>query len=268
MIKLVPSEGLCNRMRVIESAIFLSELFDVELKIYWAPDKGMNHKFIDLFEPIMSSGVSLECVDKAPSLFKKGSINNLYIPSLRRMIKGYDFLDGKNSLSTYDFSKLTKNGKVAIKTCHRLYDSAHNYNCFTPIEEVRERIEVRSQAFNQHTIGVHIRRTDHKNAIRFSPNQLFFEAMESELNKNSETNFYLASDCEKTKSDFKSKFGDALSYAVEIPTRDTLEGIQDAMVELYCLARTKKVYASYWSSFSVTAAEIGGVEKITLSIRE
>lgn len=268
MIMLLPAEGLCNRMRVIESGVILSECFDVDLFIYWAPDTGMRHEFFDLFEPINSPRVSLECVNAAPVLFDNGNRNNFYAPSIRRIIKGYDFLDGKKSLSSYDYSKLERNRNVAIKTCHRFYGSAHDYSSFTPISEIRKRIEIRCRIFNRNTIGVHIRRTDHNNAIRYSPNELFFEAMDAELKINPETNFYLATDCEQTKSDFKKKFGDALFYAQEIPTRDTVEGIQDALVELYCLARTKKLYASYWSSFSDTAAEIGGIEKITLSTQK
>ena len=40
--------------------------------------------------------------------------------------------------------------------------------------------------------------------------------------------------------------------------RNTLTGMQDAVVDLWCLAATSLVVGSYYSSFSDTATELGG----------
>jgi len=48
---LKPLAGLANRMRVLNSGLFLGELFD-EFEIVWETDDYLNAKFSDLFEPI------------------------------------------------------------------------------------------------------------------------------------------------------------------------------------------------------------------------
>jgi hypothetical protein len=46
--------------------------------------------------------------------------------------------------------------------------------------------------------------------------------------------------------------------------RDSADGVVQAAVELYALSRTQRVYGSYWSSFSHTAAHIGGIQEFTV----
>ena len=38
--------------------------------------------------------------------------------------------------------------------------------------------------------------------------------------------------------------------------RDTLDGMREAVVDLWCLAATQRIIGSYWSSFTDTAAEL------------
>ena len=47
-------------------------------------------------------------------------------------------------------------------------------------------------------------------------------------------------------------------------SRTTQQGMVDALVDLVCLSRTPKIFGSYWSSFSETAAALGETELIVL----
>ena len=38
--------------------------------------------------------------------------------------------------------------------------------------------------------------------------------------------------------------------------------MQDALIDLWCLAASRKIIGSYWSSFTDTAADMGGIEKV------
>ena len=38
--------------------------------------------------------------------------------------------------------------------------------------------------------------------------------------------------------------------------------MQDALLDLYCLAAAKKLIGSYWSSFTDIAADMKGIEKV------
>jgi hypothetical protein len=39
--------------------------------------------------------------------------------------------------------------------------------------------------------------------------------------------------------------------------RNSQQGITDAVVDMFCLSKTKYIYGSYWSSFSDIASVIG-----------
>ena len=53
--------------------------------------------------------------------------------------------------------------------------------------------------------------------------------------------------------------GRIVAQPVQSVRRDTLAGMQDAVVDLFCLSRTRKLLGSYWSSFSDMAAELSGI---------
>ena len=52
MITLVPTSGLCNRMRAIASAVSLSKHLGRELEVIWIPDSALGSSFNQLFEPL------------------------------------------------------------------------------------------------------------------------------------------------------------------------------------------------------------------------
>jgi len=53
-------------------------------------------------------------------------------------------------------------------------------------------------------------------------------------------------------------FGDRIIVLPDVDTsRNSVRGMQDALVELYVLSRTNKIFGSHQSSYSETAAQIG-----------
>jgi hypothetical protein len=267
MIKLVPLNGLSNRMRAIDSAIALIDDLGTNLEIYWAEEDGMRCQFDDLFDPIPHDSVSIITSQSLPLRLRKSLKKHLYFPTILRKINSYIFFEAVQNaeLSTFDFSKIQSEQNIIIRSWSRFYENSNQYKLLVPIQSIRERIEVRCNSFDEHTVGVHIRRTDNVKSINKSPNSLFVDAMKLEIEKEPLTNFYLATDCDETKQYFRDIFGDKILSAKDAATRDNVKGIQDAVVELYSLARTQKIYGSFWSSFSKTASHIGGIEGIILS---
>lgn len=106
-------------------------------------------------------------------------------------------------------------------------------------------------------IGVHIRRTDNILSIDNSPEDLFRDKINRLLEEDPSTRFYLATDSEKVKENFKNAFGDSIRHSERKTSRDTLDGICDALTEMYILAGCDAIYGSYFSSFSEAAAIIG-----------
>ena len=224
----------------------------------------MNCAFMDLFEPIPG----VEVIERDPPFALINSETNLYATRLHKLLPNWVILNHHDVKSLvyeqqFDFRQL-KGRNVLMASFVRFFPTAKPFAVFTPIKCLQQRIEEESVLFHQNTIGIHIRRTDNVQSIVHSPTELFEHAIEREIVLNPEVNFYLASDCSDTKQQLHKKYGERIITNFDQSDRTTKEGIQQALVELYALSRTQKILGSYWSSFSDTAANISGIERIVL----
>ena len=105
-------------------------------------------------------------------------------------------------------------------------------------------------------VGVHIRRGDHNLAQERSPTAAFIERMAAE---DAAVRFFLATDSPAEEHALSIHFPNRIITASKAFGRDSTAGMRGAVVDLYALARTSRLLGSYWSSFSETAAEIGGI---------
>jgi hypothetical protein len=104
-------------------------------------------------------------------------------------------------------------------------------------------------------IGVHIRRTDNKKSIEYSPSRLFWETMETYPNDV----FFLASDSEEDRQEAYRRFPGRIITAGTLVPRYAPLGTYYAMLDLYCLSRCSQILGSYYSSFTEIAAAWGGI---------
>ena len=56
--------------------------------------------------------------------------------------------------------------------------------------------------------------------------------------------------------------GKILSNQKRCLQRDSVEGMHDALLDLYCLANTRKIIGSYFSSFTDIAADMHKIPKV------
>ena len=80
-----------------------------------------------------------------------------------------------------------------------------------------------------------------------------------EISKNEDCQFYLATDSEEEKKRLKEIFGERILTLPRAANRNSIAGMQDALVELYVLSRTQKIFGSMQSSYSETAAQISNI---------
>jgi len=264
MINFIPLSGLCNRMRALDSAVSLCRETGSPLRVYWVKAVNMDCSFSDLFKPIPD----LELIEKnRPFVFSDTQVH-LYSPHLYRHLSDWVILNNQNIKEMlerrFDFRILQSCRQVLMSSNVRFYPAAKMYSTFLPIECLRQRIDMESASFHQNTIGIHIRRTDHTLSIDNSPTELFKLSIDKEIALNSNVNFYLASDCVSTKQQLQGIYGDRIITNFDKSDRTSREGMQQALVELYTLSRTRKIYGSFRSSFSTTAAEINGIVIITV----
>jgi len=268
MLELIPTGGLCNKLRTIDAAVSFGKAHNIPLKIYWLKDKEeINCRFHDLYQPIKD--LNLYEVDDLPLKMRPGQLKNLYLPGLLRKLpnagKFFTRVEIKNYINGGgDFKNLydQHNQHLVISTFTRFFPTLKEYDIFKPLPIVEQMIEKETTTFDAFTIGIHIRRSDHNISIAKSPLERFEEEIEKEISKNSSANFYLASDCADTKKQLVNKYGQIIRTNFEPGDRSTLQGMYRGITELYSLSKTTKIYGSYGSSYSGTACKLAGIPRI------
>lgn len=98
-----------------------------------------------------------------------------------------------------------------------------------------------------------------------SPINLFIEKMEYELVQDKNVLFYVATDDNMVRNILVDKFRKNIILQREMEySRNNYNGMMCALTDLINLSNCKKIYGSYWSSFSEVAAAIGNIELIQL----
>ena len=84
--------------------------------------------------------------------------------------------------------------------------------------------------------------------------------MEEAIISNPEMIFFVSTDNESYQNILVNKFGiQRIIFHEKEFSRNKTEGIKDAVIDLFCLSKTSKIYGSYFSSFSYVAARIGNI---------
>jgi len=264
LIRLKPKGGLCNRMRAVDSAIALAHDLEAPLDIYWVRSGDLNCRFDLLFKGIASPSVRIHERRFRPLVFARTHRH------VRAASKLWPFgaltfsKDENRRLESFDFRSMHPKRRVLIESYSRFYANPSPYACFTPTDELRQRVRDRASQFDSHTIGVHVRRADNTKSIAFSPDAVFIEQMRREISVQPSTRFYLATDAMEVKKTLRDLFGERILTTPYEASRRTVEGVQEALVELYVLASTAKILGSYWSTYSTTAAALGKIELVIL----
>lgn len=290
---LLATDGLCNRMRTIDSAITLSERIKRKLHVVWVKNKLLNSSFDKLFHPIASltliesssqvvPGIKFNWYPKnnptnsgsikgviTRGLWKYHQINwnikgSIFYDELLEINKKLDANPTESEKASYEpiltriNETLHENHSNYIASCWRLFPNSAFYSQFKPVAELQDKIDAITSTFSN-TIGLHIRRTDHKEAIAQSGIEKFVALIDHHVAQNDQSSFFLATDDASTEEYLKNKFGERIITRKRTYSRDNEKGIQDALVDVYCLSRTNKIYGSFRSSFSQVAGDIARI---------
>lgn len=258
MLIIQPIGGLCNRMRAINSARILAEKRREKLTVIWFVNPELGCPFEKIFKPTDQFRVI--------NIYSKWNLKKLWY-QLTSLIFGI-FIDNENIRShkgngTLDEAFAASLGPYVYIATEEHFYPCHDYSAFVPSTDVMARIESKKQELGTHSVGVHIRRTDNMPAIGKSSTQSFIETMNREIEADPDTMFYLATDDFSEEEVLRERFpGRIISNQERNLSRDSIEGIQDAMLDLYCLASTKKIIGSFFSSFTDIAADMHQIPKI------
>jgi len=240
-------------MRVINSGWTLARERQERLLVLWNCNSELNCPFDALFRPVSEFRiVNIRSVADPRKLF--------YQKTARSYLTNEDLLSHRTSDGKLEkqYAKNLK-GNIYIFTWEWFYPS-EDYHLFIPVDSLQKRIEQMTSHFGTSCVGVHIRRTDNRPAIGKSSTEAFLKSMRKELEVHPDTLFYLATDDLKEETRIREAFpGKILSNENRCLRRDSREGMQDALCDLYCLAATRRIIGSYFSSFTDIAADMRGI---------
>lgn len=241
----------------------------VDVRVEWGSTRECRADFFDLFEPVtlQNSGVSGEdergafCIVPRHWWNAPQSRRNLHIPALvRRMIYDAQYVNAQSRESGDWLSRARARNNIYVSTGYEWYAyDPELARVLMPVASIRSQIERLTKDFDAHTIGVHIRRTDNVQSKRHSTDEAFVQTMREALLHDENAHFFVATDDLELLKRLKETFPNRISsQSLTAVRRDTREGIRQAVVDLFCLARCARLIGSYWSSFTDMAAEISG----------
>ena len=257
MFVLQPVGGLCNRLLAIDSALGLSELQGLSLKIVWEITPAMNCAFSKLFYPIEQ----INLLERSQSNFLIRQLKKqIHFFSFERFIYHNEYKELWDQ--NFDFGSLPRYQSLYICAYNRFYNTNRLAQMFIPLDPIMKRIRSYSDSFDENTIGLHIRRTDHHFSKDISTTTKFIAYIEYEIEKNKKCNFYLASDDVNEITFLKKRYGKRIISQDGKRARLNINDTEISVIDLFCLSKTAKIYGTFFSSFSRTAAQLEGAELI------
>lgn len=108
------------------------------------------------------------------------------------------------------------------------------------------------------TVGVHIRRTDHKVAIKNSSIETFISIMQKILDAEPDTVFFLSTDDSLVEKRLREQYTDRIiTQKKKEWGRDSKAAMKSGIIDCLCLSKCNYILGSYTSAFSEFAAKYG-----------
>lgn len=257
--------GLGNRMRTAAATAAIAPHLRGKVAALWTSQWGMECRFSDLFEPYTREGFVLRDATYIERIIAaRPRPRNLFLPRLTNRLSFRQVLYNEQVLplfrENFDFTTWANAHRSLLWTWWDFYPwtNIDLNTLFRPLPTLQQRINERCASFTTHNIGVHIRRTDNQQSINESPIDLFYQAIDQAIERYTDTRVYVATDDEPTKAAMRQRYGNQrIITAVAAARRDSVSGLQDAVVEMWTLAATSHIYGSAGSSFSEIAARLG-----------
>ena len=265
MIIIEPCAGLGNRLLGLGSAYAVAKKLDRKLVVMWKREVGCNIRFQELFDlpfevvEISENGLKKEPVaqilgDRAKKKWRNSADRFLECDEVEKIKEreGYEGL----------FRLIEQTPVIYLKAFGPICEvTAESYSFVKPSKNIEEKGAYLFRELTGQCVGVHVRRTDHTEAIANSPLALFAERMKKELETAADISFFVATDDKEVRSELKELLPDAklIFPQSDVIDRDSKEGIEEAFIEMLALSKCRKILGSYNSTFSLLPSYIGNI---------
>ena len=273
-----PNAGLGNRLLPMGNVLHLAKELNYRPVIFWVQDGIVGRVgFGDLFE---TANLPFELVEGREAnimrhILKNGSRLNLNplermgfrlfrtlilnLSQYRKSIRLWLIADTELAefMDRPALNLDRSRGYVVI--INRRFRYGSDLSWLAPAPQLTPRIVELKKRFAPNTVGVHIRGTDLLGAVPGTvPVERTIARMRAEVELNPDVKFFLASDGDRNEEAIVTLFEDRLIRSpLKRAPRETVEGQQDAVVDLFGLAATSRIIGRRFSSFATLAALIG-----------
>jgi hypothetical protein len=258
VLLLEPIYGLANRMEFVDSAIALSKKLELDLQILWFLDPTLNCRLENLY-------VIPQSISRVINI-RLGLFSRFFRKILRAYFsRAYDFCAGPQQIKElltqhFNFEELGGCRRIYLWGYRQFYPPAIPFSDLVPTKALQSIID--SYGVGNRAVGVHIRRTDFKLSDFYSQTSWFISAMKKEMQQDPSTVFFVASDSPAEEDRMRREFPDRIIvHRKRSYDRNNPLAAQDALIDLYCLSKCRKLIGSYDSSFSEMAWQIRGIDK-------
>jgi len=291
MLTVEPLFGLCNRMQALDSVLSLADELDRPVTLIWNVNRELHCRFEDLFVvppaiaelrqprrrlkpssgPSTIIGTRNSRPGENPHISGSGRWSNLALGALRRLNDSllrhrrydcvlYDADIARLMEAPVDREAFRAFSTVYIRTYKHFYKRPPAFSRLRPVPALEQAVAAQVAAFPEDVVGVHVRRTDHWRGAA-STTDRFVSLMRDEVARSPGVRFFLATDDTREEAVLTREFPNrVLIRPKQTLNRNDPMGIQDALIDLYCLSHTRKVLGTIRSSFSRTAALLGNRE--------
>jgi hypothetical protein len=229
--------GFANRLRAMISGICFAEDFHLHFYVYWdSQDSACSIPF----EKIFDSKTLPDFVTVINGRLPK-TVECLSPADTGRILKEWD-----------ETSDLYLRSYGIFHRPHMERWLAH-LRKLEPTDSIKQQVDALFPPFEKERImGVHIRRGDNVKSIQMSPLGHFLKQMDS-----IDAFFVVATDDNEVKRILVERYGGRIVFPSRTLNRNTEEGMIDAMLDFFCLARCSSLLGSKYSSFNEMAALYG-----------
>ena len=170
-VKIIPTGGLCNRLRAIATGVAVAKSYHCPSVIYWNNSLGLKADYCELFKPIPQDEVKM--VENKQWLYNINGTKDYLMrwPLLKMQFEQtvFNFSIYRDGDEVYSKLKKSYSRTLLLISCYPMCKKYTIQGIFIPQDDIQSRIDEVVAGFSERTIGVHIRRTDNVVSIQSSP---------------------------------------------------------------------------------------------------
>jgi hypothetical protein len=245
------SLGLCNRLKCLITALRYAHNYSLNLLLCWEKDFYVNCNISDLFQNKFEE-ISL---NKLNNIIEDKANKNKYIIISTWRLLVFPEDDLPHNFSKTDYSKT---GRIIDCEYNRIPLTIQNeylkyLNILIPKKEIINKVDEYAANITERTVSVSIRSWNECNDRQslFSMRNLI-----KYLDCEKDIKYFVSSDSADIIKKLIEIYSERILYypkSTYTNDRISIKGMQDILIDLLLLGKSKKIYVSYLSTFSEMA---------------